>query len=182
MSEIDDVIDVEPDEIIAQRAVLIKQLIKTVLEGKDRAVGKLEHLANGSKITAKDPRTNLSLGSVYRTDPKPVGTETDRAELDDWLRTEYPDKLETKVKFGPPEEVAAVLAEHAPHLLHVAEGVIPDWLREQALKLAATRDVPGTGRVFPDGVLTVKPTDHARQVIATLLAASPIPLKELEGK
>src|SRR5690606_33413848 len=82
----------------------------------------------------------------------------------------FPTRIKTVPEFGPADKVAAVLREHAPELLQGERYVIPESLREQALRIAATQQVPGTRIYHPEGVISVRPTGVARQLVADMLA------------
>ncbi|WP_280505802.1 hypothetical protein [Nocardia farcinica] len=126
-------------------------------------------MADGSKLTAFT-ESKQTLGTVTKSNPKPIARVEDAAEFEDWIHATFPDRIKEVPDFGPADQVAAVLAEHAPHLLQGVRQVIPESLREQALRIAATREVPGTRIHHPEGVISVRPTGVARQLVADMLA------------
>lgn len=152
-----------------ERLILLRvfhDLVKAEQTSAKEAVG--DAMTDGSKLTAFT-ESQQTLGTVTKSNPNPVARIIDAEEFEDWIHANYPDRIRTVPVFGPPEEVSAVLAEHAPHLLRERR-VIPESLREQALRIAATTDVPGTRRHHPEGTVSVRPASAARQLVADALA------------
>lgn len=176
------VVDVEPVEVLVARAVMAKALINALT--KTVKVTKLDlspEFGKGDKRAGRDPRNDRTVGSVYRTDPEPTAYIRDQKVFDQYLREHYSDQFESVVEFGPEEEIAAVLHEHAPHLL-VHRELPTKAVVDKVLALAVSHDIPGTARTSPEGVLTVKPNDYADRVVDELLAKSPITLELESGK
>lgn len=79
---------------------------------------------------------------------------------------------------GPLEEVLAVLAEHAPHLIG-ERTYIPDWLIKQELEKAeAGETVPGVEVVETAPRLIVRTKDAAMREAAQILQGTPLALEE----
>jgi hypothetical protein len=171
--------DVSLDELSA-RVTLLSDLAKAVAEQRETHRTELyRRMPRGSKITARDPQDELiTLGTVSMSNPQVEAYITDSAAFDAYCRQEYPDKVEPWVEYTDPVAVAALVAEHAPHLLKLHRTVTTTAC-EEALKRAASEEVPGTARRLPSPSLTVRPSKHARAAVHGLFGASPV-LKELE--
>ena len=79
---------------------------------------------------------------------------------------------------GPLEEVLAVLAEHAPHLIG-ERTYIPDWLTKQELDRAESGEsVPGVEVSETAPRLIVRPKDAAMREAAAILAGTPLAIEE----
>lgn len=172
-----EVIDVEPDEVLFTRALLTAALVKLILGQKDKNARALDdRLRKGTKETAAHPKSGLPLGTVSKSFPDPKAVVKDAAKLDEHLRTTRPKELELSPVLGPIEEVAAVLAEHAPRLLTVEE-VVPEWMVAEAQREAESgRDVPGIELALPPGVVSVRPNDLAVEVVREVLGTSALPI------
>lgn len=175
-----DLTDIDTDAL-ALRATVLADLQHAAGEQVTTLRNELaKRLKRGSKITSFDPRDETrTLGTIGMTNPTAQARITNREEFERWCRLNYPDKVEQWAEYGDPAEVAAVLAEHAPHLLIVHQ-TVPGEVEEQALKRAVAEDIPGTERFLPRSVLQVRPSKHARTVVDELLAAMP-GLPELEA-
>ncbi|WP_280499416.1 hypothetical protein [Nocardia cyriacigeorgica] len=175
-----DLTDIDTDALAIRAAVLAdlqKAVGEQVTKHRRELAGRLKR---GSKLTAFDPRDDTrTLGTVTMTNPTAQARITNREEFERWCRVTWPEKVEVWHEFGDPAEVAAVLSEHAPHLLTVHQSV-PVETEEAALIRAATEDVPGTERYTPRPTLQVRPSKHARTVVNELLADMP-GLPELEA-
>lgn len=172
-------------DMLVVRAAVLHELHLEVDAEKSRVKAALSLvMSRGSKLTGHDPRSGRSLGSVSKSDPDPVARVTDPEAFERWVREQYAARLESQLVFGPPEEVAAVLLEHAPHLV-TEEIVIPGHVRDSALAAALTEVVPGTKREIPGATLSVSTTKTkaaAREVVRELLASAPFELLALEAK
>lgn len=116
---------------------------------------------DGRKETFRSPVDGVKLGLVWRTDPDPYWTVTDRAALIEHLE-EFPGNVTARLEIAPDAdwaEVLAVLDEHASHLLiEVTE--VPESVIEAALeqsKATGKPAAPGITQVKPGGALVVKP-------------------------
>lgn len=175
-----DVIEVEADETLVDRAVIVKQLAKTIAKyGDDIKIELDKRLNKGDKKTAHTPAGD-KLGTVSVSDPEPKAEVVDVEQFEAWIREHHADDLDVVFGFGPADVVAAVLAEHAPDLL-TRETAIPTWLRANCLRLAVNRDIPGTRKVRPVGVVSIRPNALAEEIVRELLAGSAIPLVEIEA-
>lgn len=154
------------------RLVLVSEFVKLAAQARnDLRAETIPRLPNGMKLTARHPETGESLGTVTMSDPEPEVFVVDEAVFEAWVREQNPADLVTVRGFGDPAEIAAVLAEHAPHLLTETR-VVPDSLRERALKAAALHTVPGTTRITPDAKMTVTPKQVATELVRTALIGS----------
>ncbi len=93
------------------------------------------------------------LARVRMTNPKPKTTAriTDHVALTEWIGREYPERVQVVPTISDrTEEVIAVLAEHAPHLVELPTS-LPTWCTEEVVKLSAKAGRP----VGPGGELDV---------------------------
>lgn len=165
--------DLIPADLQAEvnRLVLLSAFVSAAMDARNALRDELAvRMPNGTKVTGRHPNGD-TLGTVSIADPDPEAFVTDRAALDAWIREQHPGELETIHDFGDPAEVAAVLAEYAPHLL-VEVKVIPEELRARVVKAAATQPVPGTDRVRPNGRMTVRPGKAATELVRAALAGT----------
>ncbi len=163
---------------IAVDLVALKVLGTVVREGTiDRKIHADEVMAKGDNIAARATidGQDIKLGRVGKSDPKPVARIIDHAAFDRWLAEHVPDCVDQHPEFGPAEEVAAVLNEHAPHLLSFP-GSVADWARsaelrnaEAAAKRGETPAADGVEVTIPDGVVSVRETPEARAAVLTLI-------------
>lgn len=167
--------------VLVARLTILTDLAKVIKANGDVYRRELNgRMPAGSKLTGFDPRDEtITLGTVSRSNPKPTPVVVDRAAFEAWCLLHYGDKVETWLEFGPPEEVGAVLAEHAPHLVTIHRS-LPGEVAEEALKRAGIEQIPGTERRLERPELSVRTTAQARQVVRELLASSPL-LPELEA-
>lgn len=164
------------------RAVLLGALMKAIGAERDQLRASLaSSLPAGTKLTGRDPRNDDTLGTVSLSDPAKVAVVTDQVAFEEYVRRELPGDLDTVRGFGEPGEVAAVLAEHAPHLL-TTRTVVPEHVTERVLLAATLHPVPGTTVITPSPTLTVTPRSAAHRVVREVLAGSPVPAVELEAK
>lgn len=171
--------DVGLDDLVV-RVTILSDLAKAVGALKEAHRSELyRRMARGSKSTAFDPADALcSLGTVSLSNPKPEAYVTDADAFDAFCRVRHPDKIERWVEYTDHDAVAALVAEHAPHLLILHQSVTAEG-REEALRQANVEPVPGTGRRLPNPSLTVNTTVHARTAVHALFDTSPV-LRELE--
>jgi hypothetical protein len=176
-----DVIEVDPDAVVVNKAVLVAALVKSVMGVKKALADELEsRMCKGDKKTAEIDGDKI--GTVSRSFPDPTATITDRAALDAHLRSTRESELEYKYTLGDLEEVYAVLIEHSPELLTI-EAVVPEWMIDVAKReaLAPGRTIPGITVGRPDGNITIRPNAIADRIVAEVLGASPITLLEITG-
>lgn len=164
---------VDPGMLVVQASVY-HALLTEIEKRKSDAKSALSQLMSaGDRIAGKDPRTGETLGAVSKSDPETTARVTDRATFEAWVRDRYADILPHRPVFGAAAEVAAVLAQHAPHLLR-DEVVIPDAVTKAALHVATKEVVPGTARYTPDPVLSIRTKAAVGTVVAELLASAPM--------
>jgi len=164
---------------IAVDLFALKILGTVVREGTaDRKAVATATMKKGDSIAARveiDGR-DVKLGKVTMTDPKPVARITDQDALDGWIAAHDPDAVIQRPVFGPDAEVAAILDEHAPHLLSFV-GEVAQWARSAELSRAEAAHragsmplAPGIEVTVPDGVVSVgKETPEARDAVLTLI-------------
>ncbi|MCM6777746.1 hypothetical protein NDR87_30105 [Nocardia sp. CDC159] len=159
--------------MLVVRAVVYHELLTEIEKRKSAAKSALsQYISRGSRLAGHDPRTGVVLGSVTKSDPDPVARVIDPEAFEAWVRERYHDQLERHLVFGDSAEVAAVLVEHAPHLV-TEEVTIPAAVITAALRTARHQDVPGTVRKPGTATLSVTVKPAVRQVIQELLAAAP---------
>lgn len=112
----------------------------------------------------------LKLGMIYRSDPDPKWTVTDREALDKHLR-EFPGNLVTVYEIADEESAIDVLHNVAPHLLVEIARVNPAVVQAALDRSAAAGEpaAPGISLVKPSGVLTVKPDAQAGVAVERLV-------------
>lgn len=129
---------------------------------------------DGHRETFRSPVGAAKLGQVYRTDPEPQWVVTDRAALEEHLRS-FPGNLAVTVTIVPEDmpEALAVLAEHAPGLLTELAELDPEAERAALAQSRATGEpaAPGIGLVKAGGSLTVVPDKGAFDQVGRLIAA-----------
>jgi hypothetical protein len=156
--------------------IVLAVLEARVKEAKAASRVPLEPLyAEGTRNTIRSPLDDTKLGVVYRTDPDPKWTVTDRAALckaleDDPANVEYVDEID-----GTNEQVVEVLAEHAPWLLARVERVRAEAINAAVAAAArGEQPMPGIERVKPRGALVVRPDKNARSAVERLVQAEVI--------
>lgn len=167
---------------LAYKIVLLKTLADLVLEEFAAAKAVMgEQIARGDSVAARTS-DDRKLGKVTKSDPKNVAVIEDVAALEEWIRTEYPDKLGSEVELGRADEIVPILIEAGRRDLFTDEEVIPDYLYGQA-KHAALRGRPIPGIAVRPGKSTVSATKEiaAEYVVRSLLAGSPVPLLGIEA-
>lgn len=167
---------------LAARAAVLTALASEVKDQADQHRAELyRRMQPGSKITGRNPfDKTLSLGSVDMSDPDPEAFIEDRDAFDAYCRATWPEEIEVWTEINADdEEVVAILREHAPHLVTV-HSTVPGVVREKALELAVSEDVPGTKRRRGLPQLSVNAAKNARSVARSIIAASPV-LRELEA-
>ena len=122
------------------RLALLSEFVKLAAQARnDLRAETFPRLPNGTKLTARHPRTGESLGTVSMSDPDPTAYIVDDAQFDAWVREQNPGDLETVRGFGDPAEVAAVLAEQYRGARH-------DQLVDSCLSRWTSIQVAGTDR------------------------------------
>jgi hypothetical protein len=140
-------------------------------------------LRRGDRLTITDPfNDDVKIGTVSKTDPDDTAEVTDPAAFRDWMATHYPENVRHQRHItGPMDEVVAVLAEHAPHLLSEEAVEVRPWARDEVLRKSVTAgvpvgpggelDVPGVTVKKGKPTLQVRPNAKAEQVIDGLWAS-----------
>jgi hypothetical protein len=170
------------DADLAFKIVLLKTLTDLAQEEFDRAKGIADgQMAKGTTIPARTG-DDVKLGKVTKSDPKPVPKIVDQDALDDWIRTQYPDKLDTRVELGDMGEILAVLNDLGRTDLFTTVKEIPAYLYKQAQAQAVNgRPIPGVELRTPRGVVSANKEIAAEYLVRQLLAASPVPLLGIEA-
>lgn len=165
------------DADLAYKIVLLKTLLDLVTrEFRETKAVAAEQYPKGASIPARTD-TDLKLGKVSKSDPKPSATVVDAEAFDTWLMAEYPDKLQHQVELADFGEVLAVLIERERRDLIVESYVIPEWLRTNTLAAALNgREIPGVIVTRPPGVVSATAVPAAEQLVRRLLSASPVQL------
>lgn len=180
MSEI---IEAYTDSDLAYRIVLLKTLADLVLdEFKSAKQVAADQFPKGAAIPARTD-DDLKLGKVSKSDPKPVAEVVDRAALDDYIRTVYADKLESRIELGDVAQILPVLLDAGRTDLFTEVEVIPDYLYGLA-KAAAVKGkaVPGVEVKSPPGVVSARREIAAETEVRRLLSGARVPLlRELEA-
>jgi hypothetical protein len=153
--------------------LVLAVLAQRVKEATAAARAVIEHrYAEGTRNTIRSPLDDTKLGTVYRTDPDPKWSVTDRGALckhleDDPANVEYVDDID-----GTNAQVIAVLAEHAPWLLARVERVRAEAITAAVAAAARGEEpLPGIERVKPRGSLVVRPDKNAGPAIERMVAA-----------
>lgn len=144
-------------------------------------------MRRGDRVTARDPRDDGKIAAQTLTDPKPV-VEVNEAQMTPWMHEHYPELCETTTEvIAGPEQIKAVLFEHAPHYLAQRTRITREALTE--LKAACTTlrqvmgpggetEVPGMAVTIPDPTLSCRLTDDARDRALSLIRSG---LVEIDG-
>lgn len=160
---------------------LVLSVIKTrVTKAFDVAHKDNGFLKRGDRLTITDPLNDrVKIGTVSKTDPDDTAEVSDREAFTAWMAENYPEQVRQAVRVtGTADEVAAVLAVHAPHLLSAPRTEVRDWAQGAVLKRSANAgapvgpggevDVPGVKVVPGKSGLQVRPNAQAEQVITAL--------------
>lgn len=124
----------------------------------------------GDKRTFRSPVDGSKLGQVYRTDPNPSWTVTDREALHAFLRAD-PANLEEVAEIDDMPAAVEALKECAPHVLALVQRVSGQAVTDAVERAKAGQAIPGVERRKPEGSLTVKADPNATDAIAGLIAA-----------
>ena len=178
-----DIIEAYTDSDLAYKIVLLKKLCDLVID-EFKAVKQIasDQFPKGAAIPARTG-DDVKLGKVSKSDPKPVAEVVDRDELDDYIRAEYADKLESRIELGDIAQILPVLLDAGRTDLFTEVEVIPDYLYGLA-KAAAIKgkSVPGVEVKSPPGVVSARAELAAEQEVRRLLSGARVPLlRELEA-
>lgn len=157
------------------QVVLLGGLMSEVGAERDRARVELaQRLPSGSTFAALDPRDGeTQIGQVGITKAGKEARVTDERAFAAWVIAQHPSEVDTVPVFGDPAEVAAVLADHAPHLLS-SRKVIPAELRDRVLEAAVVQPIPGTTVVATGSTPWAKPNDAGREIVREALASATV--------
>lgn len=167
---------------LAYRIVMLKTLIDLVSKEFDRAKAVMgEQIARGETIPARTS-DDRKLGRVTKSDPKPVAAVSDPAALEEWLRAEYPDKVEHRVSLGRVDEILPILIDAGRRDLFTETEVVPDYLVNQAKALAARgRPIPGITIQPGKAVVSATKEIAAEYAVRELLSGARVPLLGIEA-
>ncbi|UPH40841.1 hypothetical protein MWT96_20455 [Prescottella equi] len=164
-------IQVFTDSQLALRVVMLQALADHINREFRYAKGELaERMARGDRLTARDGASKL--GSVSLSDPKPVATVSDEAAFRDYMSVKYGDEAQAQVELGDAAEICAVLADTGHEDLFSVREVFPDWVRENALRDALVREVPGVTVTTPAGVLSACTEEAAVEAVKSAISSS----------
>lgn len=157
------------------QVVLLGGLISEVADERDRARTEIaQRLPKGCTLSAVDPRDGETvIGQVGMTKPSKEARVTDEEAFVAWVFEQHPGEVDTVPVFGDPAEVAAVLAEHAPHLLSTRK-VIPAELRDRVLAAAVVQPIPGTAVTAMPSTLWAKPNAAGKVIVRDALASTSV--------
>lgn len=166
----------------AYKIVMLKTLIDLVMEEFKRekqVMGQL--ISRGDGVAARTP-DDRKLGRVTKSDPKPVAVISDLDALEEWLRTQYPDKLEHRVSLGRVDEILPILIDAGRRDLFTDTEVVPDYLVGQAKTLAAQgRPIPGITVQPGNAVVSATKEIAAEYEVRSLLSGARVPLLGIEA-
>ena len=129
-----------------------------------------------AQLEAGDMKRPRGLGSVSLSEPGVKAKVVDDAAFRAHCESTG-DVTVSVVVDGPLEEVLAVLAEHAPHLIG-ERTYIPDWLIKQELDRAeAGESVPGVEVSETAPRLIVRTKDAAMREAAAILQGTPLAIE-----
>jgi hypothetical protein len=181
---VSEIIEAYTDTDLAYRIVLLKTLADLVnAEFKSAKQIAHEQFPKGASIPARTDNDDIKLGKVTRTEPKPVADVVDRDALDDYIRAEYADRLESRVDLGDIAQIIPILLDAGRRDLFTEVEVIPDYLYGLA-KAAAVKgkQVPGLAVRRPEGHVMATSERAADQEVRRLLSGARVPLlRELEA-
>lgn len=177
---------------LAQRAIVLAVVAKELAKTDQQVRADLnEALANADRVNVLDPDDpDTKLGTAWKTEPKASARVPDEHALLAWFKAHYPDRVDTHLTIDPArmEDAIVHLHEHFPEVLSHVQTVAP-WARDEVLKLTikAREPVGPEGELdalappveyIPPkaGVVTVKPSEDAPDVVRRLWAQGRIDL------
>lgn len=152
-------------------------------------------MKRGARLPGCSPLDDRPLSMAYMSDPDCKLRISDESALVDWMAQHYPDHTEQAQQItGAPDDVLAVVAAYAPHLVSTTTRVC-DWAMRELRTVSEANgavtgpggemDVPGVEINRPNPQLTVRLAKDADDVMADLLARNLITvdgrMKELEA-
>lgn len=146
-------------------------------------------MEKGDRLTARSPLDGSKLGSVSKTDPKPVALITDEKAFTEWMLANYPDSVAYDFDvIGGDQEVKAVLFEHAPELLRRKTIPSPELvkrIRHDSIQLGTPigpngeAEIDGLEVKIPEGDVRCRPEEGALVAVIELFRAGRLSLEEL---
>lgn len=165
------------------RALVLAVLAKRVAEEQELTKGEFSRLYEpGTKHTFESPIDGALLGYVQRTRPKPEWRVTDERALREHLAT-FPGCVEEVlqlpvpgiglVELDPADELAQVVAEHAPHMLVREQQVTREAIQAavEESRAQAAPAAPGITLVRPGGQMRVVPDKDAAAAVERMVNA-----------
>lgn len=166
------------------RALILAALIKRVESEQDPLRAEFSVLYEpGTKHTFESPLDGGLLGYVQRTRPKPEWRITDEEALREHLAAQFKGVVETVTFLAVPgvglvemdalDELAQIVAAHAPHLLTYEDRVTREAIDAALEESKATGQpaAPGITLVRPGGQMRVVPDKDAGAVVERLVRA-----------
>lgn len=166
------------------RALILAALQKRIADEQEPIRAEFSALYEpGTKLAFDSPLDGGLLGHVLRTRPKPEWRITDENALRDHLAAEFRGVVETVtflavpgvglVEMDPLDELAQVVAAHAPHMLSTQDRVRQDAVDAALEESKATGKpaAPGITLVRPGGQMRVVPDKDAGTVVERLVRA-----------
>lgn len=154
-----------------------KLLLQTAVTKHLKSITDQTRLDAQDELEPGDMKRPRGLGSVSLSEPALKARVVDDAAFQAHCE-DTGDATVSVAITGPLEEVLAVLAEHAPHLIG-ERTYIPDWLIKQELEKAeAGEAVPGVEVSETAPRLIVRTKDTAMREAAQILAGTPLAIEE----
>ena len=146
---------------LKDRVVATEKAIKAELDAA---------LPVGTKLAGK--LAGEKLGSVWKTDPKPVAYVQSEDQFLGHLEHHHEDRFVTHVTIKDSDlgEVAAVLMDHGHDDLLTITHEPPDWLvRQEMARAEAGEDIPGVGLREKPAVVSARATKNADEIVERLI-------------
>lgn len=154
-----------------------KLLLQTAVTKHLKSITDQTRVDAQDELEAGDMKRPRGLGSVSLSEPALKARVVDDAAFQAHCESTGDATVSVAIT-GPLEEVLAVLAEHAPHLIG-ERTYIPDWLIKQELEKAeAGETVPGVEVVETAPRLIVRTKDTAMREAAAILQGTPLAIEE----
>lgn len=177
---------------LALRVAALRALRDQAGQAFDEAKTELEKsMEKGDTLAVFSPIDRTEIGSVSKSKPKPAARVADQVAFAAWVGEHHPDEVSSAYEvIGTPRQVAAVLFEHAPHLMRRVPKVSPALTSQvlvQSSKLGepigpeGETEVPGIVVETADGRLSCRVTDEAFTAVLALIRAGQMPLELLAG-
>lgn len=138
-------------------------------------------LIPGESIAAVSPVDGTVLGTITRTNPKPVAKVEDLAELMAHVQNTNPEELEdVDYVTGSDDEVLKALKESHQHLVGQRVQISEQHLNFLLKKAAGSKDFrpPGIKVETPVGTVNIYPADAADEAFQAVIKARAV---ELDG-